>query len=668
MRIRYSARVGVLAVLVVALVVPSLALAQTQTYYWERFDVTIRVDPAEGDLLVTETQTINFVSGVFREGFAVVSTDNTDGIEDVTVSENGQAFDRVSPSSSTLDQGEYFVQRNDNDEIEVYWGMGRTQNETRTFDISYRVEGAIRRYQQGNEFQWNAVSPGLHDFEIQESTVVVEMPTGVAITDFGFLGPPEFQGVDMELVLSEDGRTATYTAVETIAPSQGVSIWVQLPPDSVGGSAPSWQAGFDVQSDWVNTYKPWVDLGLLALGLLILAGGPVALYLLWRIRGRDPQVDAVPEYITAPPSDLPPGIAGTLVDEQADVQDIIATVMDLARRGYLVIEEKSEESAFRLVSKQFSFKKTDKTGGLNAFEQQLYNALFKGRDAVSMRDLNQRFYTNLPGLQKSLYDTAVSGGYFGASPEAVRSSYGCLGWAGVALSVGLGCAAITFATEWSSTVLCPVMALVVVSIGALVLGRHMPAKSRKGAEAAALARAFKTYLANLDKYADPKAVTDQFEKYLPFAIAFGLEKSWINRFKQVPTTPMPGWYFPPGRPYMGRVGGYPHTGAGVPSTLPTGGAGGAGGAGGVGGMGTPEMPTLQGMSDSLSGGLQGISDGLNSMLNSAARTMTSTPPSSSGSSGGRSYSGRSGGSFSGSRGGGGFRSSGGSGGGRRGFR
>ena len=148
-------------------------------------------------------------------------------------------------------------------------------------------------------------------------------------------------------------------------------------------------------------------------------------------------------------------------------------------------------------------------------------------------------------------------------------------------------------------------------------------------------------------------VTDQFEKYLPFAIAFGLEKSWINRFKQIPTTPMPGWYFPVGRPYPGHMGGLPRT---MPGTLPTGGTlGGAGGGlAGAGSIGTPEVPTLQGMSDSLSGGLQSMSDGLNNMLNSAARSITSTPPSPSGSNGGRSYSGRSGGSFSSGRSSGSF--------------
>jgi hypothetical protein len=220
----------------------------------------------------------------------------------------------------------------------------------------------------------------------------------------------------------------------------------------------------------------------------------------------------------------------------------------------------------------------------------------------------------------------------------------------------------------TGTLICPVLALAAVGIGLLVMAPHMPVKTRKGAEAVALSRAFKNYLTNLEKYAKPEQVTDQFEKYLPYAIAFGLEKTWINRFAKIPTTPVPGWYYPVGRPYLGRTvqPGTPSTTSAVPglgqgSSVPAG-----------AGL---QVPTLQGMSDGLSGGLQGMSNGLSSMLNSASRTLTSTPAPSNTSGGGRSYtstSRTSGRSFSGGgsrrSGGGSFRSSGGGGGGRRGFR
>ena len=45
-----------------------------------------------------------------------------------------------------------------------------------------------------------------------------------------------------------------------------------------------------------------------------------------RRRGRDPRPAAVPAELDQPPSDLPAGVAGTLIDQQADVQDVLATL------------------------------------------------------------------------------------------------------------------------------------------------------------------------------------------------------------------------------------------------------------------------------------------------------------------------------------------------------
>lgn len=666
MILRRAYLLTLLVVMALALVPAPAALAQAQSLYWERFDVDIAVQE-DGTLRVEETQVINFTSGTFSEGFAEIPIQKTDGITDVTVSEDGQAYTRRS-SSTNLDAGEYAVERSGS-AIQVIWNMGRTRNETRTFVLGYTVEGAIRRYAQGDEFQWNAISPGMRDFEIREATTTVRMPPGVTISFADYLVPPEFSGVPMTVDMAPNGESATWVANGPIGPTEGVQIVVQFPPGTVGGTGPSWQAEYDRRNAWEQTYKPLVDLGLLVLGFIILLGGPALLYLWWYVRGRDPKIDVVPEHITQPPPGVPPGIAGVLTDERADVVDIIATLMDLARRGYLVIEESAEASATRLVTKEFTLRKVKdapNVAALNPFERQLYEAVFRGSaETVRFRDMNQRFYTNLPGLQNKLYETAVQLGLFKASPQTVRSSYGCLGAFALVAAIGGGFLAVPLFAQYTGMLICPVLAATVVAGLLIWMGQHMPVKTRKGAEGAALSRAFRNYLANLEKYAKPDQVTDQFEKYLPYAIAFGLERTWINRFSKIPTTPVPGWYFPVGHPYLGRVG--------TPGTIGSAGAGGVG-SGGTAPGGSLEVPTLQGMSDSLSGGLQGMSNGLNSMLNSAARTLTSTPPPSNTSGGGRSFSGGSRGSsfggrsFSGGSRGGGFRSSGGGGGGGRGFR
>src|SRR5438128_7837074 len=119
MRIKRLIFAALAAVLAASWSVAPVALAQAQSLFWERFDVNIAVQ-TNGDLRVQETQVINFTSGLFHEGFAEISTTNTDGITDVTVSENGRAYRLVS-SSCCLNQGEFAVEPGDAGIINVTW-------------------------------------------------------------------------------------------------------------------------------------------------------------------------------------------------------------------------------------------------------------------------------------------------------------------------------------------------------------------------------------------------------------------------------------------------------------------------------------------------------------------------------------------------------------------
>jgi uncharacterized membrane protein YgcG len=183
----------------------------------------------------------------------------------------------------------------------------------------------------------------------------------------------------------------------------------------------------------------------------------------------------------------------------------------------------------------------------------------------------------------------------------------------------------------------------------------MPAKTRKGSEEAAKWQAFRTYLANIEKYRDLKEATDQFEKYLPYAIAFGMERRWVTAFTKVEATPVPDWYIPRYGPLLVPAGGIgsPKGAAMLPRGAAPGGAG--------------SVPSLSEVGAGMAGGLQSFSDGFVTMLNTTARTLNIQPASTtSGSYVGSGSRGFSGGSFRSS--GGGFRSGGGGGGGRRGFR
>jgi uncharacterized membrane protein len=194
--------------------------------------------------------------------------------------------------------------------------------------------------------------------------------------------------------------------------------------------------------------------------------------------------------------------------------------------------------------------------------------------------------------------------------------------------------------QYTQAIICVFVALGLTSIVMLLTSRHMPAKTAVGAEASARWSAFKEYLTRIEKLTDIKEAGDQFERFLPYAIAFGMNKSWVHKFSTLTDTPAPGWYIPARG--WGGTGSGTGSGAGVPA--------------GSGERAPSGRGGLQGMSDALGGGLQGMSDGLSQLLNSTGGVLSSKPAPSSGSggfSGGFSGGGFSGGGFSGGGGGGG---------------
>ena len=76
----------------------------------------------------------------------------------------------------------------------------------------------------------------------------------------------------------------------------------------------------------------------------------------------------------------------------------------------------------------------------------------------------------------------------------------------------------------------------------------MPRESPIGAEEAAKWLAFKRYMEDIEKYTKVDEVKEIFDRYLPYAIAFGLENSGIQKFSRFDTA-QPPWYYP--GPYLG---------------------------------------------------------------------------------------------------------------------
>jgi len=329
---------------------------------------------------------------------------------------------------------------------------------------------------------------------------------------------------------------------------------------------------------------------------------------LWRTRGRDPEQGTVVPYWKTP-KDLRPGPAGTLWDQSSDMNDIVATLLDLTVRGFVRIKEVESDGllggldqhgfAGKLL-KKLGITQTDwelerinasGEGGLAPYETLVLDGVFEGGTTRRMSDLNNEFYTQVPKIHKALYETVVAEGLFTASPQKVRVAYGVLGVVIMAVGVAIGAAL-------SNGVL--VAGGVLSGIVVLAFARAMPARTLKGARQWEQLRGLEEYVRRAEKLElemsqGPERTTQLFEELLPFAVALRVSDIWVKQFAPILAATPPTWYVgsTPGRfdvdHFSNGLSGFQtaatRTMGSSPGSSSGGGGGGSVGGGGGGGGG-----------------------------------------------------------------------------------
>lgn len=599
-RARAAAGLAVLAsLLLLALVVPGAAMAKE--WRIDRMDVTLDVQQ-NSDVLVSENVTFTFV-GPYTYVGRVIPTANLDKLTDIKVSQNGQ------PLPEGSGPGTWQASREgSNQVIRLNFDLADT---SATWTIAYRAVGAIHYFDQGDELRWyvfDADTP----VTIGAATATVKLPGSVApaklsaAIDTGPGVANEVTSPAPSTLAYKTGKLPAYTHFWIVAGfPKGVVKFVWTWKRVAGWIVP--KAGF-------------------ALPIFTLLG----MLVLWRRRGRDEPAAAFAGYVSEPPSDLPPGVAGALVDERVDVKEVVATIVDLARRGYIEIENR-QEGTWVFKSTTNVFRRLKDFDDLKGLEKEVATALFGSKQEVSSDDLKNKFYTHVDAIVDKIYAEVTTRGLFVSNPKSSRASWKGLG---VAVLVVLGGGSLFIGNAarvpgWGYLFIGSLVSGVVV----LAFSGSMPKRTAAGAQEVRRWEAFRNYLRDLTRYQDLPTAQQSFERFLPYAIAFGVERAWVRRFQDL-QLPAPVWYRPIWIPGQDQTLGNPGAGGmpmgaplGVPGGLPTGGF-----------------------------SLDSISDGLFSSLHNMSSVLTSAP-SSSGSGHGGAFGGGGGGfggGFSGGGGGGGF--------------
>ena len=399
---------------------------------------------------------------------------------------------------------------------------------TRTVDIDYTVRNGMRFFEDHDEFYWN-VTGNDWPVPIDHASAVVNFPASAA----GSLRAQAFTGVygsaERDATSEVKGPDASFETSNPLPMRGGLTIDVYIPKGILK------QPGSFTRLLWFLGSNPIVFLPFWTFAVM---------FVMWWYLGRDPDpgVSVAPMY--EPPAGMTPAEAGTLLDDTIHPRDITSTLVDLAVRSYVKIEE-VDDKGLVFHHKDYILhllKPMPQWTDLAPHERVMLENVFDGGQQTRLSSLKNRFYTALPVIQQDIKSALKKKGMYMLDPESANgySFLGILlivapfaiaqftGYKDVFSSIGLliGCGIISAVVWW-------------------LFARQMTAKTVKGGRTWVAVLGFQEFMNRVDADRLKRMPPDTFEKYLPYAMALGVEHQWAQAFTGIVTSP-PSWYVGPG--------------------------------------------------------------------------------------------------------------------------
>lgn len=395
----------------------------------------------------------------------------------------------------------------------------RTITGVKHYVIEYKVSGALTYFSDHDELYWNSTGS---DWEvpINFARTTIQLPETVtedSLKMICYTGGTGSTNQSCSYFVKEG--SIVFDTENPLSYNEGLTVVLGFPKGIVAVLEPKVYVPF-----WETPFGR--VLAFVLITLLIVAAiiwyviSPFYIIYKWIKEGRDPKgtVGQTRAWFDPPKSIktnrlLTPSEVGTLGDETVDLKDISAAIIDLARRGYMRIEER-EKKDFYLVK---TVPKTKLEHALLPFEQRLMDKFFKsGKGELRLK--TAKLYDEVEAVKKELYEGVVQEGLFPKNPQSIRTVYYVISF----LALFTGNLFLAFV--------------------ALVFGRAMPKKTVDGVNAKNMAFSLKNFLSSQERQFKFQADRQlMFEKLLPYAVAFGVEKIWAKRFENLDLK-QPDWY------------------------------------------------------------------------------------------------------------------------------
>jgi uncharacterized membrane protein YgcG len=400
------------------------------------------------------------------------------------------------------------------------------------YRITYTTKGQVGFFPEYDEIYWNVNGNGWA-FAVDSISALIHLPPTAQVKQSacytGTYGSTEQACTDSII----DARTVFFRG-RAMDPYEGLTVAVGFQKGVLAEPPPP--------TLWEQYAVPLVG-GLITLLLLLYY------FLTWARHGRDPDMPTVIP-LFEPPDGLSPASVAAVMKGGADNDHITPAMISLAVKGHVRIEEEKEDVLLGLLSKEtYTIVKLKGGSGLPKEEQQLLNSMFgTGFDRFvidgSYEPAVQRMASDFRGTLRDQWHSFLNKGNnwrFWWIPMLTVAV--CLISMIVLHNSFLGDNDVLY-----------IAAFLVANVILFLLYTYLikrPSEEKQALRARLIG--FKMYLSaaeekQLQHFNPPTMTPEVFEKYLPYAIAFKVEKIWGERFQSMISRALvdpnyrPGWY------------------------------------------------------------------------------------------------------------------------------
>ncbi len=414
----------------------------------------------------------------------------------------------------------------------------------RTYTIHYTLSGALTYFSDHDEFYWNVTG---NDWEvpIKSSKVIVRLPNTISkdVTANCFTG--NLGSTETNCSATPIANEIFYITNDGLSQGDGLTITAFFPKGHVAVLEPI--------KDKISNRVLIFAIIFISLFYVLL---PTYLIVkaIKKLRKTEEEKRIVAAWFDPPKNingaPLTASEVGILHDKKGDIRDFTAGIVQLAQKGFIKIEEIPKQGIFSSTDYKLTLKNQPKES-ISKHEVTILDILFsdkkfnfeklfsmfgkkdyveKKHEATDFVDTVEDYEVLISELSKrTSISTELSKFYSNISSDLYEEGM-------------FEEDPIKTKNNWIAATVLAAMFFNPLLLVAFFLMSRSAKRTSKGGEAYAVIESLNNFVKSQDKQLEFQAKNQMmFEKLLPYAIALGVEKIWVERFKDLEFTKS-DWY------------------------------------------------------------------------------------------------------------------------------